>query len=333
MDTVRWGIASTGKIAASMVEALATIDHAEVVAVGSRTQEAADRFAERHGIANAHGSHADLVADPDVDVVYVASPHSHHHAMTIEALEAGKHVLCEKAFAVNRGQADEMIAAARRSDRFLMEAMWSWFMPGWHEIRDRIAAGEIGDVIAVDASFCIPVHDPDGRHRRADLTGGALLDLGIYALSIGRFLLGEPEDLERDVRALGVLTDEGVDARLTGTMRHPSGALTTFTTSIDGLSDCAARIVGTKARLVIGTPFWFPHEYTIIPTPDGRNPGTPEVHSCPNRGLAHEAEHVMACLAEGRTESPIQTWDATLANMSLMDEIRRQVGVVYPEER
>ncbi|MEM1332356.1 MAG: Gfo/Idh/MocA family oxidoreductase [Actinomycetota bacterium] len=203
---MRWGIASTGKIGASTVAALRTVDDAEVVAVGSRTTDTARAFAERHGIERAHGSHAALVADDEVDIVYVASPHSAHHSMTIAALDAGKHVLCEKAFAVNRAQAAEMIDAARRNQRFLMEAMWSWFMPAWHEVRALIDAGEIGDVVQLDANFGLRIDDPNGRHRRPDLTGGALLDLGIYPLALARFLLGEPEDLRRDVRALGVLS-------------------------------------------------------------------------------------------------------------------------------
>ena len=332
MDTIRWGIASTGKISTSMAEALSTIGGAEIVAVGSRAQASADAFAERFSIPHAHGSYEALWADDDVDVIYIGSPHSEHHRMTIAALDAGRHVLCEKAFAVNHGQAVEMIDAARRNDRFLMEAMWSWFMPAWHDVRRRIEAGEIGEITSVDANFCIPVHDPDGRHRRADLTGGALLDLGIYPLSIGRFLLGEPEDVSRDVRALAVLTDEGVDARLGGVMRHAGGALTTFSTSLDATSDHTARIVGTSGQIEIRSPFWYPHEFAVV-TFDGRAAGEPAVVSMPNRGLAHEAEHVMARIRGGAIESDVQTWEATLANMALMDEIRRQVGVIYPEER
>ncbi|MGE5210523.1 MAG: Gfo/Idh/MocA family protein [Acidobacteriota bacterium] len=138
---LRWGIASTGKIAASMCSALQGLPDAEIVAVGSRTQEAAQQFAERFSIPHAHGSYDELWADDEVDVVYVASPHSHHHAMTIAALDAGKHVLCEKAFAVNAAQAREMVEAAARNDRFLMEAMWTWFIPAVVDIRRRVLDG------------------------------------------------------------------------------------------------------------------------------------------------------------------------------------------------
>ena len=189
---LRWGIAATGKIAASMCEALGTLPDADVVAVGSRSQDAADAFAARFGIPNAHGSYDALFADPDVDLVYVASPHSHHRAMTIAALDAGKHVLCEKAFAVNAAQAREMVAAAHRNDRFLMEAMWTWFIPAVVDIRQRVLDGEIGELKVIEANFAIPVTDPDGRHRRIDLAGGAMLDIGIYPISFARFLAGDP---------------------------------------------------------------------------------------------------------------------------------------------
>ena len=323
-DTLRWGIASTGNISNSMAEALASVDGAEVVAVGSRTQAAADAFAAAHGIEHAHGSCDELFANPDVDVIYVGSPHSEHHRMTLAALDAGKHVLCEKAFAINADEAREMIDSARRNRRFLMEAMWSWFMPVWHELRKRIADGAIGEVISVDANFAIPVLDENGRHRRPDLAGGALLDLGIYPLSIGRFLLGEAVE----VKALGRLTSRGVDDLAGGVMRHRSGAITTFTTSIDGMSDLTARVVGTDGMAVVAAPFWFPSEFTIT-----RHDGSePERVETPNHGLAHEVEHTMEQIRAGAIESDIQTWGATLANMELMDEIRRQLGVVYPAE-
>ncbi len=320
--TIRWGIASTGKISTSMAQALAGIDGAEIVAVGSRSQSAADEFAQQHSIGRAHGSHSELCADPDVDVIYIGSPHSEHRSMTIEALEAGKHVLCEKAFALNRNDAEAMIEAAKQNDRFLMEAMWSWFMPCWHEIRGRIEAGEIGDIVTLDATFALDLPDPDGRHRRRDIGGGALLDLGIYPLSIARFLLGEPTD----VRALGRLTADGVDASVAGSLLHQSGAVTTFSTSLDATSDLTARIAGTGGRIEIHAPFWFPTAFTV--TVDG----TSETIEIPNRGLAHEAEHVMERIRAGHIESDVQTWAATLANMGLMDEIRRQVGVIYPSE-
>jgi predicted dehydrogenase len=321
--SIRWGIASTGKIAEQMVTALRGVAGAEVVAVGSRSSESAEAFAARHGIARGHGSYRALYDDPDVDIVYVASPHSHHHDMTIAALEAGKHVLCEKAFAFNSAEAQEMIDCARRHDRFLMEAMWTWFIPAIVELRRRIDAGAIGEIVVVESDFGIPVHDPDGRHRRPDLAGGALLDLGIYPLALARFLLGEPDE----VRALGSLSGDGVDVRLGGVLHFPSGAISVFHTNLDAMSTLDARIVGTDGIITVAAPFWFTTEFTIR-----RHDGERETVTIPNEGLAHEAAHVQERVRAGHRESDVMTFARTMANMNLMDEIRRQVGVVYPGE-
>lgn len=321
VETLRWGIASTGKISTRMVAALQGLDDAVITAVGSRSQAAAAAFAAEHWIPNAHGSFAALVADPDVDIVYVGSPHSEHRDMTIAALDAGKHVLCEKAFALNAVHAREMIDAAKRNDRFLMEAMWSWFLPSWHELRRRITGGAIGEIVSIDANFCLSVPDPDGRHRRPDLGGGALLDLGIYPLSIGRFLLGEPVE----VKALGRLTSQGIDAAIGGVMLHDSGAITTFSTSLDATSDLSARIVGTEGRIEVHAPFWSSDAFTV----HRRDADGPERVAVPHDGLAHEAAHTMQRIRSGEIQSDVQTWAATISNMELMDDIRHQVGVVY----
>ena len=321
---LRWGIASTGKIARSMVKALRTLDDAGVVAVGSRSQQSADRFASEFDIAQAHPSHAALCADPDVDIVYVASPHSEHCAMAIAALDAGKHVVCEKAFARNAGEAAEMIAAARRNSRFLMEAMWTWCIPGVVDVKRRIASGEIGDVISIDADFSLQIADPDGRHRRPDLAGGALLDLGIYPVTFACFVLGEYPDA---VHAIGRLTGDGVDATIGGVASYPSGAISTFRTSLDGLSGLGARIVGTEGRIDVAPPFWFTSEFTVHRT--GQDPEPVEI---PNQGLAHEAAHAMERIRGGHLESDVITLDASMQTMRLLDDIRAQVGVVYPSE-
>ena len=165
----------------------------------------------------------------------------------------------------------------------------------------------------------------DGRHRRPDLAGGALLDLGIYPLSIARYLLGEPTD----VRALGTLTEQGVDAVVAGSLKHESGATSVFTATIDAVTDHGARIAGTEGTITVEPRFWHSEAYVITPA-DGSPPERVEI---PNRGLGHEAEHVIEQVRAGRIESDVMTWAATMANMELMDEIRRQIGVVYPEER
>lgn len=328
---LRWGIASTGGIAHRMATALRTLPDAVTVAVGSRSQESADRFAAEFDIAHAHPSHEALCADPDVDIVYVASPHSEHRAMTIAALDAGKDVVCEKAFALNAAEAQDMIAAARRNGRFLMEAMWTWFIPAVVDIKARLAAGEIGTVLSVDADFSIHVANPEGRHRRPDLAGGALLDLGIYPLTFACFILGEYPDT---VQAIGRLTAAGVDATVGGVASYPGGAISTFRTSIDGFSELGARIVGTTGRIDVQPPFWFASAFTVHRTgPDADATDEPERVEIPNDGLAHEAAHAMDRIRAGHLESDVVTLDASLRTMRLLDDVRAQIGVVYPSER
>ncbi len=323
-EPIRWGIAATGKIAASMYEALNSLPDATVTAVGSRSPEAAASFAARFGIPRAHGTYDDLFADPDVDIVYVASPHSHHHQMTIAALDAGKHVLCEKAFAVNAGQAREMVDAARRNDRFLMEAMWTWFIPAVVEVRRRVAAGEIGEPTIVDADFGIRVTDLDGRHHRPDLAGGALLDLGIYPISFARYLLGEPVG----VSARGTLTAAGVDATVAGAVSFAGGGVGVFHTTLALQTSLSATIYGTEGRIDVDAPFWFPTRFTLHRS--GREPERVEID---HGGLAHEAQHAMDRIRAGHLESDVIPLATTVSTMELLDEIRAQVGVVYPEER
>jgi predicted dehydrogenase len=322
--TLRWGIAATGGIAARMVDALRTLPDAEVVAVGSRAQSSADRFAAEHDIARAHGSYDDLFADDGVDIVYVASPHSHHHDMTVAALDAGRHVLCEKAFAHNATEARSMVAAARRNERFLMEAMWTWFIPAVVEIRRRVRAGAIGRVTLLQADFGIRIDDADGRHRRADLAGGALLDLGIYPLSFARYMLGEPVEF----RVLGELAPSGVDAMVGGVASFDTGALAVFHTSIDVFSELRATIYGTDGRIDVDPPFFFTSAFTVRP-----NRGEPQRVEIPNQGLAHEAAHAMERIRAGHLESDVIPLATTVSTMELLDAIRGELGVVYPVER
>lgn len=321
---LRWGIAATGSIAASMCEALRTLPDAEIVAVGSRTQDGADSFAQRFGIDRAHGSYEALWADDDVDIVYIASPHSHHRDMTVAALDAGKHVLCEKAFAINAMQAREMVDAARRNDRFLMEAMWTWFIPAVVDIRRRVLDGEIGELKVIEANFGIPVTDPDGRHRRIDLAGGAMLDVGIYPVTFARFLAGDPVN----AKVSGSLGATGVDATVGGVVTFANGALGVFHTSLDMMTSLGASVFGTLGRIDVEAPFWFPTSFTVRVT--GQEPVHVEMA---HDGLAHEAAHAMDRIRAGHCESDVIPLATTVSTMELLDDIRAQLGVIYPEER
>lgn len=299
-----------------MVEALRTLPDADVVSVGSRSQERADAFAERFGIPSAHGSYESLVGDPAVDVVYVAGPHPTHRDLTLLALEAGKHVVCEKPLAMDAAEAREMAAAASAAGRFLMEAMWMWFLPPIIEVQRRIDAGEIGRVRAVRADFALSAIDPAGRHLDPALGGGAMLDLGIYPVSLGRLLLGPPTD----VVALGQIGPTGVDTNVGAVLSHADGALTVAYTGLDGPSGLGAEIVGTEGAIRLAPPFWCTTGIEVR-----RADGTRERVDTPHRGLAHEAAHAMDRIRAGATESDVIPLAESVAVLETLDEILRQV--------
>jgi predicted dehydrogenase len=215
------------------------------------------------------------------------------------------------------------VETARRHDRFLMEAMWTWFMPAIIDVKRRIDAGEIGALVVIEADFGIPMHEEDGRHRRPDLAGGALLDLGVYPIALARLFAGDPIE----VRALGRLGPSGVDATVGGVLSFGSGAFGVFYTSLDATTTLGATIIGTAGQITIDPPFWFPSSYSI------RVDGQPsEQVEIPNQGLAHEAAHAMERIRGGHRESDVIPLAVSVSTMEILDEIRRQVGVVYPGE-
>ena len=320
-EPLRWGVAGPGSIAGTMATALGKLDDAEVVAVGSRSPERAAAFAERHGIRRAHGTYDDLFADPDFDIVYVATPHSAHCEMTTAALEAGKHVLCEKAFALNAAEARQMAATARRCGRFLMEGMWTWFLPPIIEMQRRIDAGEIGDVRVIQANFGFALPGETGRHRELALAGGALLDLGVYPLALTRLLLGPPDT----IRAVGHLGPTDVDVNLGIVLGHPNGAVGVLHAGLDAYTSLTAEIDGTAGIITLAPPFWGTEELTV-----NRHDGKPETVAGRHDGLAHEAAHVMARIRAGHLESDVLPLDTTVSMMETLDEIRAQIGMRYP---
>jgi predicted dehydrogenase len=315
---VRWGIAATGRIAAEMVEALATVPGAVVAAVCSRSHEAADSFGDRYGIARRYGSYEAMAEDPDLDVVYVATPHNRHHDDTLLYLSHGKHVLCEKVFAMSADEARSMQAAAAASGRFLMEAMWSWHIPTWVEIRRRVAAGEIGEVRIVRSDFGFRLRQDSPRHTRPELGGGTVFDLGVYPIALTRFLLGSPSS----VQVVGDVGPTGVDMTVGGVLGHASGAVGVFHTSFEADTSNTCDIFGTEGTIRVLRPFHAPTTFEVV-----RSDGNSERVEIAHRGLAHEAEHVQACLAESRLESDVMPLAESIAIMETVDEARRQLGL------
>lgn len=322
----RWGILATGGIAAAFVADLALLPDAEVVAVGSRRLDSAKAFATVHGIPRAHGSWAELAADPDVDVVYVATPHSAHHAATQVCLSAGKPVLCEKPLTLDRASAAELVAMARERGLFLMEAMWTRTLPAIRRMRELVADGAIGEVTAVHADFGIAgPFPPTHRVRARELGGGALLDLGVYPVTIAHLLLGVP----KRISAQATLTPEGVDGNTAMIFGYEGGALATLHCGIEGAGPVSATVVGTRGRITVPEDFYRTTGLTVV------RDGQVEQVTFPREGngMGYEAEEVMACLADGRVESELVPLSTTLEVMGILDEVRSMIGVTYAVDR
>jgi predicted dehydrogenase len=319
---VRWGILGTGGIAATFATDLKLTEGAVLAAVGSRTAEAATGFAERHGFARAHGSWADLAADDEVDVVYVATPHAFHHAAATACIAGGKHVLCEKPMTLDLASATDLVQAARSRGVFLMEAMWMRCNPAIRRIVELIADGAIGEVTAVHADFGIQGPFP-ATHRLMDpaLGGGALLDLGVYPINLAHLILGAPVD----VRAWAQLSPEGVDQNTGLLFGYPSGAVAALTCSLVGATGNVATITGTTGRIQLPTDFYMPRTFTL------HRGSESEVFDLdfPGRGYQFEAAEVQRCLAAGELESPLMPQSTTLEIMGLLDAVREQIGVRY----
>lgn len=321
---VRWGILSTGGIAATFVEDLQLMPDAEVVAVGSRTEAAAQAFAERYAIPRAYGSWAALAADDDVDVVYVANPHSGHFTASMLCLAAGRGVLCEKPLTLDAATSQELVDAAREHGAFLMEAMWTRCNPTIRRIVELIGDGAIGEVTTVRADLALPgPYAPNHRLRDPALGGGALLDLGVYPLTIAHLALGRPDS----IAAWSSLTEEGVDRNTGLLLGYRSGALATLSCGFVGSTGMTAVITGLEGRIELPAPFHRPDHATLY-----RSGRDPEVisNALIGHGYVPEAAEVHRCLRTGLTESPLVPHAVTLEMMSMMDEVRAQVGVVYP---
>lgn len=323
---IRWGILGTGKIAAQFATGLASAPGAAIAAVGSRTQGAADEFGDRFAIPRRHASYAALAADPDVDVIYVATPHTLHHDNTILCLEAGKAVLCEKPFAVNARQAEEMIATARARGLFLMEAMWSRYYPAMARARELLAAGAIGEprILQADLGYRAKVN-PEGRLFNPTLGGGALLDIGVYPISLASMIFGTPSAITSQAQ----LGETGVDEQNAIIFRYPGGQLAVLSSAIRTQTPHEATVMGTEGLLRIGQD-WHKSNWVGVT----RSGQPEEVTHLPieGNGYNYEASEVMACLRAGKLESATMPLDETLAIVQTMDTIRAQWRLRYPGE-
>ena len=329
--TIGWGLLGTGTICGLMAQALAVAPGARLAAVGSRDPARARTFADaqapQHAGVRVHGSYADLIEDPQVDVVYVGTPHTDHADSALRALRAGKAVLCEKPFTVNRAQAEPVVALAHSRRLFLMEAMWTRFVPAVAEVRRLVQAGALGEPLSVQADFGFDTRGIPPQHRLLDpaLAGGALLDVGIYPLSLASFLMGQVEA----VQAQAQIGPTGVDVHTTFSLRHRGGALSQGLCSLRSTTPWRAMVLGSDGRIELQAPFFHAERFLLA-----RHGEAPVEHHLPHtgNGYAHQVEEVQRCLRAGLTESPVMPLDETLALMGCMDAMRVQMGLRYPGE-
>ncbi|MDQ2821912.1 MAG: Gfo/Idh/MocA family oxidoreductase [Pseudomonadota bacterium] len=321
--TTRWGIIGTGKIARAFAAALRETPGAVLAGVASRTQDSADNFAREQGVETAYASYQALADAADIDVVYIATPHTEHAANATLVLNAGKGVLCEKPFTMNRAEAEQVVALARAKNLFLMEAMWTRFQPALAEVKRIIASGEIGAISQVTADFGF-VATFDAKHRLFDraLGGGALLDLGIYPLSIAAAIMGPVAS----VTAQAEMGPTGVDVHTGFILHHAGGGISSCACSLVADTPVELTVSGTGGFIRMNTRFHHAQSITVTPA-DGtaRTIATPFL----GNGYVHEAIEAQRCLHAGLIESPLMTHDETLALMGVMDDIRAQIGLRY----
>jgi predicted dehydrogenase len=323
---LRWGVLGTGWIAERFAGALRASTRQEVYAVGSRSLVTADRFAARVGAPSAYGSYEQLVADPAVDVVYVATPHNHHHPHARLSLEAGKPTVVEKPMALNAAQCRDLDDLARSQGTFLMEAMWTLFLPKYDVIRQLLEGGALGEVHAVLADMG-EHFEPEHRIWRADLAGGPLLDLGTYPVMLATWTLGAPAH----VTAEGIFSTDGLNTQAGAILRSPSEQLAILHTTQLGNTPTTATVQGSVATLEIDGPFYQPGPFVV------RGVDADVLHWEEER-VAHAALHYQAAevarrITAGESGSPLRPVTETITTMAAMDEIRRRLGIIYAEER
>ncbi len=323
---VRWGILATGWIADLFVKDLQMFGHT-VAAVGSRSQAGANAFAARFGIARAHGSYEALCADPEVDAIYVATPHPMHHANALLALAHGKHLLIEKAITVNAREAQEIADIAAAKGLVVLEAMWTRFLPHMVRIREILASGVLGEIRSVIADHTQDLSDdPAHRLNAMELGGGALLDLGIYPISFTFDVLGEPKTIAATARKKAT----GADGTVATMFTYESGAIALTLSSSDTAGRNVATIHGTEGRIEIDKVWYSPTSFRRY---DSRNEVVESYHSdVKGRGMQYQAAELERLVAAGQTAGTILSPAESIAIMACLDEIRRQIGLTYPTE-
>lgn len=324
--TIRWGIAGPGRMAQNFVKDFVHVDGAEAYAVGSRNLERAQAFASTFGLPQAFGSYQELCASPDIDVVYISTPHPQHKAIALEAIRNGKGVLVEKAFATTLAGAQAVVDAAREAKVFAMEAMWTRFQPVVRALHQVVDEGRLGTILGVQGDlYAQRDFNPDDRLFAKELGGGALLDLGVYVLHFAQDFLGTPASMTVD----GTLYPNGVDAQAGMVLRYETGALATLAVSLQAAGPGRIVVMGDQGWAEVKPRFHHPDRVVLH-----RKGVTPRTLALSPLGIgySHEIEEVTRCIQQGRTESEIVPLDHTLAVMAQLEQALNAVGVKHTDQ-
>lgn len=333
---LRWGILGCGSIANRLGNDVVKLGDHRLQAIASRDAGKAERYAQKFGVPTRHtgdGAYEALVNDPEVDLVYIATPHNFHKAQSLMAIAAGKAVLCEKPFTVTLAEAQEVIQAAKAANVFLMEGMWSRCFPAMHKVRELLAGGAIGKPRMMYADFGyragslgddnrLTGYNADGRLFNPALAGGGLMDVGVYPVSLSQMVFGDPSE----IKAVGILGHSGVDENVGIVLGFPGGEIALASTSIQVTTPFATTILGTDGKIEIDSPWWCPKSVTLSRGDQQEK----FAYSHEGEGFQFEAMEVAACLRAGKTESEVVPHADTLAVMKALDTIRKEIGLRFP---
>ena len=315
--TYKWGILGAARIANKFAEGLKVLPNAERYAIAARSQERAEAFKEKHGFAKAFGSYEAMLADPELDIVYVATTNNLHFEHTMLCLEAGKAVLCEKPFASNLSQVKQMVNKAREKNVFLMEALWSRFIPSMIQFKEQVEKGAIGHPLLLQCNFgFISPFDPYNRIYDPALGGGSIPDIGIYPVFTAMYLFGKPESME----VMSVAAPTGTDWTTSILLKHKKKEISMLTSSFEMILDNEARVYGEGGYLKLHSMFHIPTRLTLR-TNDGQETDIPV--NLAGNGYNYEAAEAMDCLDKGLIESPGMPHDFSMELMQVLDELSR----------
>ena len=325
-NKIKWGVVGCGRIAHKFVSDLALIDDAELTAVASRSLDKALKFAQKYNSVKAYGSYDELSLDTDIDLVYIATPHHSHAELSIQAMENGQHVLCEKPLSLNKKEAIAIIATSRRNNRFFMEALWTRFNPSFVEAKKRIDNDEIGQIKYINADFAFRSEfSPEDRTANINLGGGAILDIGIYPAFLAYSLLGVPNQ----ILAKSIFHKTATSDIQTSMIFHYDEAQAILYSSFESQSDMVARISGTQGQIHLNDRWHHANGYTLIKNDKEQKIEIPVL----GLGYCHEIIECHKCLREDKLESSFWTHQNSLDLISILDDVRKQVGLKYPQEK